>query len=58
MKVVLTLWNDLIKTYEADAVEEDFTTHKFYVLKGEQRIAGYWLKHVFSWEIVEDKLVT
>ena len=24
MKVILTLWNDMIKTYEADGVEEDF----------------------------------
>ena len=58
MKVILTLWNDMIKKYEADGMEEDFATHKFYVLKGEKRIAGYWLKHVSSWELVEELSTT
>jgi hypothetical protein len=54
VKVILTLWSDERKFYDADGIEEDFPRHKFYVLKGEKRIAGYWLKHVSSWELVEE----
>ena len=54
MKVILTLWSDAREIIRSRCVEEDLPRHKFYVLKGEQRIAGYWLKHVSSWELVEE----
>jgi hypothetical protein len=58
MKVVLTLSNDLEKTYENAQVEEDPSNNRLYILRGKKYIAGYWLEDVRWWELVEDELST